>query len=377
MFRFNNPDALLVLLLTLAAYATTRAHRAGRTRWLVLAGALVGFGFLTKMLQAFLVVPGFALVYLVAAPPPLRRRIWQLLAAGARAGRLPPAGGSRSSLLWPGRRAARTSAARSDNSVLELIFGYNGFGRLTGNETGGSVGGQRTGPAGPAAGPAAASAACSAARPGSPGCSTPRSAARSPGCSRPRSIALVGRAVADAARAAHRPHPRRRAALGRLAARDRRWSSAHGRASSTRTTRSRSPRRSARSSASAPSSCGGAAAHLVARPSSPPRSWSPRSGPACCSTAAPTGTRGSRVLIVVAGVAAAGDVLPAGVRADRGRRRTSWRQPRSLALIAGLAAPLAYSIETGGDPHAGAVPSAGPTVAGSFGIPGGGPGARP
>ena len=56
MFRFNNPDALLTLLLVGAAYATLRAVEAGRARWLVLAAALVGLGFLTKMLQAY---PGF------------------------------------------------------------------------------------------------------------------------------------------------------------------------------------------------------------------------------------------------------------------------------------------------------------------------------
>ena len=82
MFRFNNPDALLVLLLTAAAYAVTRALEGASTRWLVLAGSLVGFGFLAKMMQAFLVVPAFALVYLIAAPTPLRRRIVQLLLAG-------------------------------------------------------------------------------------------------------------------------------------------------------------------------------------------------------------------------------------------------------------------------------------------------------
>ena len=37
MFRFNNPDALLVLLLVAAAYAMIRALEDGRTRWLVLA----------------------------------------------------------------------------------------------------------------------------------------------------------------------------------------------------------------------------------------------------------------------------------------------------------------------------------------------------
>jgi 4-amino-4-deoxy-L-arabinose transferase-like glycosyltransferase len=82
MFRYDNPDALLVLLLVLSAYAITRALESGRTRWLALTGALLGFGFLTKMLQAFLVLPVFALVYLVAGPPRLGRRIWQLLVGG-------------------------------------------------------------------------------------------------------------------------------------------------------------------------------------------------------------------------------------------------------------------------------------------------------
>ena len=74
MFRFDNPDALLVLLLTAATYAVVRAIEAGKTKWLVLAATLVGFAFLTKMLQAFLVVPAFALVYLLVAPVSLRKR---------------------------------------------------------------------------------------------------------------------------------------------------------------------------------------------------------------------------------------------------------------------------------------------------------------
>ena len=81
---------------SLAAYAITRAVESGRTRWLVLTGALLGFGFLTKMLQAFLVLPVFALVYLIAGPPRLGRRIWQLLVgAGRRGGRRGLVGGDR------------------------------------------------------------------------------------------------------------------------------------------------------------------------------------------------------------------------------------------------------------------------------------------
>ena len=57
MFRYNNPDALLVLLLVAAAYCVVRATETASTRWIALAGCAIGFAFLTKMLQAFLVVP--------------------------------------------------------------------------------------------------------------------------------------------------------------------------------------------------------------------------------------------------------------------------------------------------------------------------------
>jgi 4-amino-4-deoxy-L-arabinose transferase-like glycosyltransferase len=137
MFRFNNPDALLVLLMTAAAYALVRAIESGRTRWLVLAGALLGFGFLTKMLQAFLVLPGFALVYLVAGPPRLLRRCWQLLAGGAA---LLAAAGWWVAIVMLTPAADRPYVGGSTNdSILQLALGYNGLGRLDGNETG-SVG---------------------------------------------------------------------------------------------------------------------------------------------------------------------------------------------------------------------------------------------
>ena len=70
MFRFNNPDALLVLLLTAAAYCLTRALERASTWWLLAVGVAVGFGFLAKMGEALLVVPGFACAYLLAAPAP-------------------------------------------------------------------------------------------------------------------------------------------------------------------------------------------------------------------------------------------------------------------------------------------------------------------
>jgi len=137
MFRFDNPDALLVLLMTAAAYATTRAIESGRTRWLVLTGGLLGFAFLTKMLQGFLVVPAFALAYLVAGPPRLRRRLWQLLAGGAA---LILGAGWWVAIVQLTPAAGRPYIGGSTgNSVLQLALGYNGLGRLDGNEAG-SVG---------------------------------------------------------------------------------------------------------------------------------------------------------------------------------------------------------------------------------------------
>jgi 4-amino-4-deoxy-L-arabinose transferase-like glycosyltransferase len=137
MFRFDNPDALLVLLMTAAAYATVRAIESGRTRWLVLTGTLLGFGFLTKMLQGFLVLPGFALAYLVAGPPRLRKRLLQLLAGAAA---IVIAAGWWVAIVQLTPAADRPYIGGStNNSVLQLALGYNGLGRLNGNETG-SVG---------------------------------------------------------------------------------------------------------------------------------------------------------------------------------------------------------------------------------------------
>ena len=82
MFRYNNPDALLTLLLVAAAWALVRGLEDDRFRWPILAAALVGLAFLTKYLQAYLVLPAFALTYLVAARGGLRRRVTGLAAVG-------------------------------------------------------------------------------------------------------------------------------------------------------------------------------------------------------------------------------------------------------------------------------------------------------
>ncbi|KAB1937553.1 glycosyltransferase family 39 protein [Micromonospora sp. ALFpr18c] len=138
MFRFNNPDALLVLLLVAGAYATVRALETASTRWIVLVGVLVGFGFLTKMLQAFLLVPVFAGVYLLAAPTGLWRRVRQLLLAGLAV--VVSAGWWVAVVELVPASARPYIGGSQGNSILELTLGYNGLGRITGDEVG-SVGG--------------------------------------------------------------------------------------------------------------------------------------------------------------------------------------------------------------------------------------------
>jgi 4-amino-4-deoxy-L-arabinose transferase-like glycosyltransferase len=138
MFRFNNPDAMLVLLLVAAAYTMTRALEAGRLRWIVATGALVGFAFLAKELQAFVVLPVFGIVYLVAGPPKLARRVGHVIALGLTT---VVAGGWWIAIvqLWPASSRPYIGGSQN-NSFWNVLFGYNGFGRLTGNESG-SVGG--------------------------------------------------------------------------------------------------------------------------------------------------------------------------------------------------------------------------------------------
>ncbi|MFE6663981.1 ArnT family glycosyltransferase [Streptomyces sp. NPDC057697] len=138
MFRFNNPDALLALLMTVTVYCVLRAMEHGRTKWLVWAGGAVGFAFLAKTLQAFLILPPLAVLYAVFAPVPVRRRLGQL---GLSALVTTVAGGWWVAIveLWPASSRPYIGGSQN-NSFLELTFGYNGLGRINGEETG-SVGG--------------------------------------------------------------------------------------------------------------------------------------------------------------------------------------------------------------------------------------------
>jgi len=139
MFRFNNPDALLVLLVTLAAYFTLRAIDDGKLRWMLWAGVMVGLGFLTKQLQVLLIVPPIALAFLWASPLKIGKRLLHGLAA---LGAMVVSAGWWVAIVELVPASMRPYIGGSQtNSFLELTFGYNGFGRLTGNEVGSVTGG--------------------------------------------------------------------------------------------------------------------------------------------------------------------------------------------------------------------------------------------
>ena len=372
MFRFNNPDALLVLLMTAAAYTLVRAVENGRTRWLVFTGLLIGFAFLAKMLQAFLVVPGLAAAYMWAGPPRLGKRIRQTVLMGA--GIVVGAG-------WWILAAQLTPAAdrpyfggSTNNNILQLAIGYNGLGRLTGDETG-SVG---------------------------PGGGQGASFGGATGIFRlfhaefggqiswllPAALISLG-AMAWVSRRAARTDRTRAAALlwgGWVLVTGLVFSYMNGIIHPYYMV------------ALAPGIAAlvGIGAMAV---------WQPRPRPGSRALAgritAAAGVLASAVwayilldrtpgwlpwlrwVVLVAGVAAAGLVLagPALARlaAVPGSRRT-WlalaASPLGLALVAGLAGPAAYALDTVGTAHTGAIPSAGPASAGFGGGPGGGPGGR-
>ena len=141
MFGFNNPDAILTLMLTASGYAFLRSLEGKRPLlWLGLAGLFTGLAFNTKMLQGLMVLPAMVLVYLVFAKPPIVTRFLHVMFAGVITAMstlwwsvlvwLTPAG----SRPWVG--------STNDNNIWSLIFGYNGLGRLLGGRgMGGGPGG--------------------------------------------------------------------------------------------------------------------------------------------------------------------------------------------------------------------------------------------
>ncbi|WP_019071406.1 ArnT family glycosyltransferase [Streptomyces hokutonensis] len=139
--RDTNPDPILVLLMMLGAVALLKAVRNGKLMPLVWSAVAIGFAFNTKMMQAYVVLPAFFLVYLWATNVSLGKRIrnlavatvalvvssawWMVIVDLIPASSRPYIGGS------------------TDNTVWDLVIGYNGFGRIFGASS--SVGSQGNG----------------------------------------------------------------------------------------------------------------------------------------------------------------------------------------------------------------------------------------
>ncbi|MFI9817446.1 ArnT family glycosyltransferase [Saccharothrix variisporea] len=139
MFRFNLPDALLVLLMVAGAYCTVRALENASPKWLALAGVAIGFAFLAKMGQALQVLPAFTAAYLLAAPTTLGKRLLHLVGAGLAV--VVSAGWFIALVeLWPTDSRPYIGGSTND-SLWQLAMGYNGLGRIFGGGRGAVVGG--------------------------------------------------------------------------------------------------------------------------------------------------------------------------------------------------------------------------------------------
>ena len=381
MFRFNNPDALLVLLMTAAAYTLVRAVENGRSRWLVLTGLLLGFAFLAKMLQAFLVLPGFAVTYLWAGPPRLGRRIWQTVLMGA--GVIAGAG-------WWILAAELTPAAMrpyfggsTSNNILQLAIGYNGLGRLTGNETG-SVGPRAGGDGSVVGAGGGGGGGQGASFGGATGIFRLFHAEFGGQISWLLPAALISlAAMAWVSRRAPRTDRTRAAALlwgGWVLVTGLVFSYMNGiihpyymvalapGIAALTGIGAMTLRRARLGLAGRIVAAGGVLATAV---------WA-----YVLLDRTPDWLPWLRWVVLLAGVAAASLVLagpalagPAPAARSRRARLALAVAPLGLALVAGLAGPAAYALDTVGTAHTGAIPSAGPQAAG-FGGPGGGPGGQ-
>lgn len=134
MNRDNNPDSLLVFTLILAAWAALRAAERGKMRWLLVSGALVGLAFNIKMLEAWIILPAIYGMYFLFARTKWWKRILHLTLTGIVVIIV--------SFSWAVAVDLTPASQRpyidgsTNNTVTDLIFGYNGLGRVDGNERG-------------------------------------------------------------------------------------------------------------------------------------------------------------------------------------------------------------------------------------------------
>jgi 4-amino-4-deoxy-L-arabinose transferase-like glycosyltransferase len=132
--RDNGVDPLLILLMLAACAAGLAAIEKGSLWRLVACGVVVGLAFNTKTLAALVCVPGIALAYLACAPGSVSRRLAHATVAGAVSLAVCASWAVAVELTPSSQRPFIGST--SNNTETQLIFGYNGFGRVGGQEGG-------------------------------------------------------------------------------------------------------------------------------------------------------------------------------------------------------------------------------------------------
>lgn len=128
--RTNNLDMMLLFFLLCGANFILKASKNQSLKYYILAMVFVGLGFNIKMLQAFMVVPAFLLVYFLGKGKFAKKILHTVVALAVLAG---------VSFSWalivdsiPTTQRPYIGSS-STNSVMNLILDYNGLNRLTGN----------------------------------------------------------------------------------------------------------------------------------------------------------------------------------------------------------------------------------------------------
>jgi 4-amino-4-deoxy-L-arabinose transferase-like glycosyltransferase len=123
--RTNNMDPVLVFVCMLAVWALLTAAEKGSLKYIILSAAILGVGFNVKMLQAYMFLPAFYIVYFFTAETKWSKRVLHLVIATAVLLAV--------SLSWCAVVDLTPAANRpyvgssSMNSTLELAIGYNGL----------------------------------------------------------------------------------------------------------------------------------------------------------------------------------------------------------------------------------------------------------
>lgn len=144
--RSNLPDSFLLLVSLLAAWTVLRAVEQDRWLWLLAGALLVGVGFTTKMIVAWMILPALSVAYLACGPRSTGARVLHLGVAGLVV--------SAASLAWPlsvdlSRAESRPYIGGTvNNSAIERALSGFGLDRLIGRRGpgGGPAGPPRLGP---------------------------------------------------------------------------------------------------------------------------------------------------------------------------------------------------------------------------------------